>query len=72
MRIRRVVAAAAVWIAHGSVLWTLALPALVCNILGNFLGARYAIRGGSKKIRSMMFVVLGLLFLKLLYDFFAG
>lgn len=62
------VAAAAVWIAHRSVLWTLALPAVVCSILGNYLGARYAIRGGSKKIRGMMFVVLALLFAKMLYD----
>ena len=62
------VAAAAVWIAHGSVFWLLALPAVACNILGNVLGARYAIRGGSKKIRGMMFVVLGLLFAKMLYE----
>ena len=65
------VAAAAVWILHGSVWWTLALPALVCNILGNWFGARFAIRGGSKKIRAVMFVVLGLLFLKMLYDLIA-
>ena len=62
------VAAAVVWIAHASVFWTLALPAIACNILGNYLGARYAIRGGSKKIRGMMFVVLGLLFAKMLYE----
>ena len=62
---------AVVWILHGSVLWKLALPAIACNIAGNLLGARYAIRGGSKKIRGMMFVVLGLLFLKMLYDLFA-
>lgn len=62
------VAAAAVWIAHGSVFWLLAAPAVACNILGNILGARYAIRGGSGKIRGMMFVVLGLLFAKMLYD----
>ena len=62
------IAAAVVWIAHGRVLWKLALPAIVFNILGNYMGARYAIRGGSKKIRSMMFAVLGLLFLKMLYD----
>lgn len=60
------VAAAIVWILHGQVLWKLALPAILCSILGNYLGARYAIRGGSKKIRRMMFVVLGLLFLKML------
>ncbi len=62
------VAAAAVWIAHGNVLWKLAAPVIVCNICGNLLGARYAIRGGSKKIRGMMFVVLGLLFAKMLYE----
>ncbi len=65
------VSSAAVWILHGSVFWKLAVPAIVCNILGAWLGSRYAIRGGSKKIRSMMFVVLGLLFLKMAYDLFA-
>ncbi len=62
------VAAAVVWILHGSVLWNLAFPAIACNILGNYMGARYAIRGGSKRIRGMMFVVLGLLFAKIVYD----
>lgn len=56
------------WILHGSVLWKLALPAIACSILGNYLGARYAIRGGSKKIRNMMFVVLALLFIKMGYE----
>ena len=46
----------------------LALPAIACSILGNYLGARYAIRGGSKKIRNMMFVVLALLFIKMGYE----
>ena len=62
------VAAAVVWILHGSVLWELALPAIACSILGSYLGARYAIRGGSKKIRNMMFVVLALLFIKMGYE----
>ena len=62
------VASAVVWILHGSVLWKLALPAIACSILGNYLGARYAIRGGSKKIRNMMFVVLALLFIKMGYE----
>lgn len=62
------IGSATVWIVHGSVFWKLAVPAIACNILGAFLGSRYAIRGGSKKIRSVMFVVLGLLFLKMLYD----
>lgn len=62
------VGSAAVWILHGSVYWRLAVPAVACNMLGAWLGARYAIRGGSKRIRSMMFVVLGLLFVKMVYD----
>lgn len=62
------VASAVVWILHGSVLWKLALPAIGFNVLGGYLGARYAIRGGSKKIRNMMFVVLGLLFIKMAYE----
>ena len=65
-------AAAVVWIAHGDVLWSLAPAAMACSILGNHLGARYAIRGGSKRVRSMMFVVLGLLFCKLLGDLLPG
>ena len=55
-------ASAVVWILHGQVLWALAIPALACSIAGNYLGALYAIRGGSRKIRSVMFLVLGLLF----------
>ncbi len=62
------VASAVVWILHGSVLWKVALPAIACSILGNYLGARYVIRGGSKKIRNMMFVVLALLFIKMGYE----
>ncbi len=61
-------ASAVVWILHGQVLWALAIPALACSIAGNYLGALYAIRGGSKKIRSVMFLVLGLLFVKMLYE----
>lgn len=59
------VASAVVWIAGGKVYWQLAGPAVVCCVLGNWCGARYAIRGGSTKVRRMIFVVLGLLFVKM-------
>ena len=59
------VASAVVWIAGGKVYWQLALSAVICCVAGNWCGARYAIRGGSTKVRRMIFVVLGLLFLKL-------
>ena len=62
------VAAAVVWMLHGSVLWRLAAPAVACNVLGAWFGARFAMRGGSKRIRLVMFLVLGLLFAKMLYE----
>ena len=58
-------ASAVVWIAGGKVFWQLAAPAVICCVAGNWCGARYAIRGGSDKVRRMIFVVLGLLFLKM-------
>ncbi len=62
------VSSAVLFILSGKVFWMLAVPAAVCNMLGAYCGSRYAMRGGSKKVRSMIFVVLGLLFVKMLYE----
>ena len=62
------IAAAVSFAAGGSVLWQLVLPATVCSVVGNYCGALYAIRGGGKRIRGMIFVVLGMLFIKLLWE----
>ena len=62
------VASAVVWIISGSVMFQIVIPAAICNVLGNYLGARYAIKGGSKRIRGMIFVVLALLFVKILTE----
>lgn len=62
------VASAVPFIISGKVWWMLALPAAVCNALGAFCGARYAMKGGSKRVRGMIFVVLGLLFIKMGYE----
>ena len=62
------IAAAVSFAAGGSVLWQLVLPATVCSVVGNYCGALYAIRGGGKRIRGMIFVVLGMLFVKLLWE----
>ena len=62
------IAAAASFIIGGKVMWTLVVPAAACSMLGNYCGARYAIRGGGKKIRGMIFVVLGMLFVKMLVE----
>ncbi len=58
------IASLIVYLINGSVLFFVGVPAIACSMIGNYLGARYAIKGGSKKIRLVMFFVLGLLFLK--------
>ena len=63
------VASLIVFLINGSVLFSVGIPAIFCSMIGNYLGARYAIRGGSKKIRLVMFFVLGLLFVKTILSF---
>jgi uncharacterized membrane protein YfcA len=53
-----------VYLLHGDVLFAVGIPAIACSMLGNYLGSRFAIRGGSAKIRLVMFGVLALLFIK--------
>lgn len=62
------IASAVVWIISGCVMFEIVIPAAICNVLGNYLGAKYAIKGGSKRIRGMIFVVLGLLFVKIITE----
>lgn len=62
------IAAATAYIMGGHVMWSLALPALCCSMLGGYCGSQFAIRGGGKRIRGMIFVVLGLMFAKMLYE----
>ena len=62
------IAAAISYALGGKVMWVLVVPAAVCSMLGNWCGARYAIRGGGKRIRGMIFIVLGMLFVKMLVD----
>ena len=60
-----------IYLLGGKVIFLLALPAAACSMLGGHLGSRFAIKGGSQKVRYIMFVVIGLLFLKTGYDFIA-
>ena len=54
------VAASVAFILGGQVMWSIVIPAATCSILGNYCGARYAIRGGGQRIRIMIFVVLAM------------
>lgn len=53
-----------IYIIGGKVIFMLAIPAAVCSMLGGYLGSKFAIKGGSEKVRYIMFVVIGLLFVK--------
>ncbi len=64
------IASAVLWALNGQVLFALVIPAATCNMLGSFFGSRYAIRGGSQKVRGMIYVVLALLFVKFFYELF--
>ncbi len=62
------VGSAIVFILAGKVLWAVAIPAAVCSLAGGHFGAAYAIKGGSKNVRKVIFVVLGLLFVKFIAE----
>lgn len=57
-------ASTVIFLIHGDILFPVGIPAMLCSMAGNYTGARFAIRGGSGKIRSIMFLVLALLFIK--------
>lgn len=56
----------AVYLFSGNVVVLLGLAAAVCNMAGNYLGAKLALTKGSKITRPVIILVLGLLFLKIL------
>ena len=57
-----------IYLSAGKVVYALALPAAVFCGLGYYAGSCYALRGGSKNVRRLMFVVLALLFVKVGLD----
>jgi hypothetical protein len=66
------VAAVITFMAHGKVLYALGIPAAICGIAGNLLGARMVMTKGAKVIRPIFIFVLLLLLAKIVYDMIAG
>ena len=54
----------------GVVLYKVALPCALANILGNQVGTRLAIRVGASAVRKFLYVTLTLLLGTLIYRFF--
>lgn len=63
------VAALITYIIGGSVLYSLAIPAALSGIAGNYLGASLAVKNGAKFIKPLIFVSIGLLMVKIITDF---
>ncbi len=58
--------------AHGLVLWSVALPMAAAQLLGGFLGAHLAVRGGDRVVRLVVLAVAGALVGKLGLDLVRG
>ena len=56
---------------HGSLLWGVGLLLGVANMAGGYLGARTAVKQGSRFVRIVFLVVVGALIVKLGYDVWA-
>lgn len=63
------IASGIVFLFNGKAMYSLLLPAAVFSVAGSYFGSKFAIKGGSKRIRKVMFAVLGMLFIKMIYDY---
>jgi uncharacterized membrane protein YfcA len=60
------------WLASGNILFSIAIPCIICSMSGGFLGSRMAIKIGRKFIRLILALVAVLLFIKILSDLIMG
>lgn len=55
------IGAAIAFLIAGKVIWMVAIPMMLCNSLGGWLGSHVAVRGGSKLIRNSLIIVLSVM-----------
>ncbi|EFM38423.1 hypothetical protein HMPREF0379_1831 [[Eubacterium] yurii subsp. margaretiae ATCC 43715] len=65
-------ASLSVFLFSGKIGFSIALPAVILGLLGNYIGSGFAIKKGAKFIRPTMIVVIVLLFAKIFLDVFGG
>lgn len=63
------IAALVSFMLSGMVIYQIAIPAAICNIAGNYIGAGLAVKKGSKFIRPVMITVVVMLLGKTFIDF---
>jgi len=57
-----------IYVSAGQLDYLITLPAALSYGVGGYAGTCYALKGGSKKVREVMFIVLGMLFAKMIAD----
>lgn len=63
-------AALIVYLLNGKVAFAIGIPAAICAVAGNYIGAHLAIKNGSKFIKPIILLVIGLLFIKVISGIF--
>ena len=58
------------FILKGKIIWAIAIPMAVCNALGGFIGAKFAIKKGNTFIRKFFLFVVLLTLIRFGYDVF--
>jgi uncharacterized membrane protein YfcA len=61
-------AAIAIFASRGTILWNVALPMAIGQLLGGILGTRLALKGGAPIVRAMVLIVSGTLIAKLIVE----
>lgn len=59
-----------VYLINGKVAFAIGIPAAVCAVAGNYIGAHLAIKNGSKFIKPIILLVIGMLFIKVISGLF--
>lgn len=61
-------AALITYVLNGKVMFTVGLPAAICAIMGNYIGAHMAIKNGSRIIKPIILAVIIMLLAKIVYN----
>ena len=62
------IAALSTFIINGNIIYKLGIPCVFASIIGNLLGSEFAIKKGDRGIKPILFVVILLLYIKIIAD----
>ena len=64
------IAAFTTFVVNGTILYNVGIPCAFASIIGNLIGSSYALRREGKAIRKILVLVIALLYVKILLEFF--